>query len=322
MSEISILRGHTEQLLAHPWEAFPICIPSYKRWDRDANRTLTKVIEPCSDDLKNNVFVFVRGEQADQYKQSYPWAHLVELPPVNGLAGTRQYIQDYVLDILGEPYFIDMDDDIQSLHYVHYKGAGKDAIAWLKDTSFEQVIRYSCAIARMAFEVDDCVLGNLHRRRFAQTAQGGINPSQVAYQVNRGSTPRQVLFTNAAKLRELGIERNLAFDETGDDMGFVAEIAQKGLNMFQIRSLAYEFVDDAINSVIRNDDNRRRLAAQEHELLLQYPIRDYLRISQKFEDGSYRFSDIDFRKYVKEYGLDTPIRTVSEFILWAAEHKL
>jgi hypothetical protein len=160
----------------------------------------------------------------------------------------------------------------------------------------------------------------MHRRRFANTGDSKNFPSQIGYQVNKGSTPRQVVFTNAKKLRELGITRNLAFDETGDDIGFVAEIAKRGLNMFQIRSLAYGFVDDALNSVIRNDENRRRLAQQEYDLLKQYPIVDYLRISQTFEDGSYRFSDIDYRKYRKQYGLEGTTIMVTEFEEWAKNH--
>lgn len=79
---------------------------------------------------------------------------------------------------------------------------------------------------------------------------------------------------------------------------------------------SYAFVDDAVNSVIRNDGNRRRLAAQEYALLKRYPMRDYLKITQTFEDGSYKFSDIDYGMYRKICGRPKRSVTIEEFVTW------
>lgn len=309
-----IEKAEIQKLLARNWGLFPICIPSYKRWDRKENKTITCIIENCDDDIQKNTYVFVRAEQEQQYRDNFPTVNIVVLPEVHGLAGTRQYIQDYVVRELKKPYFIDMDDDITQLKYVFHDLAG-DHLSRTEDTDYSRIIRFGCAIARMAFEKHRCVLGNFHRVRFASN----FPASQTAYVVNKGSTPRQVTFVNAKELTLRGIKRNLEFDETGDDVGFVAEIAKKGGDMFQIPCLAYAFVDDAVNSVIRNDSNRRRLAAQEYALLRKYPMRDYLKITQTFDDGNYKFCDIDYAKYREICGRPKINVAIEEFINWAKE---
>ena len=307
-----IEKPQMEKLLARRWGAFPICIPSYKRWDRKENKTITGIIEKCDAELQANTHVFVRAAQEQAYRASFPTVNIVALPEVHGLAGTRQYIQDYVISTLRKPYFIDMDDDITQLKYVFHDPAG-DHLSKAEETNYSQIIRLGCSIARMAFEESRCVLGNFHRVRFASN----FPASQMAYVVNKGSTPRQVTFVNAKELTLRGVKRNLDFDETGDDVGFVAEICKRGCDMFQIPCLAYAFVDDAVNSVIRNDGNRRRLAAQEYALLRRYPMRDYLKITQTFEDGSYKFSDIDYGMYRKICGRPKREVTIEEFVRWA-----
>lgn len=300
-----------QKLLARKWDIFPVCIPSYKRWDRKSNKTIVNIIENCDEEIQKSTYVFVRMEQEQQYKQSFPNINIVVLPKVNGLAGTRQYIQDYVISSLKKPYFIDMDDDITQLKYVFHDAAG-DHLSLAEETDPSKILRFGCAIARMAFEKDKCVLGNFHRVRFASN----FPASQTAYVVNKGSTPRQITFVNAKEITLRGIKRNLEFDETGDDVGFVAEICKVGGDMFQIPCLAYAFVDDVVNSVIRNDENRRRLAAQEYELLKKYPMRNYLKITQTFEDGSYKFCDIDYAKYRKLCNRPKSETTIKEFIKW------
>lgn len=312
-----INRIQIEKLLAYKYPIFPICIPSYKRWDRKANTTLTKIIECCEDEIQRNTFVFVRPEQESAYRDAFQTVNVVTLPPVNGLAGTRQYIVDYVATVLKKPYFVDMDDDITDLKYVWHDEAG-DHLAKKDETNYSEILRFACAVSKMAFEQDDCVMGNFHRVRFANNYPA----SQTAYVVNKGSTPRQVMFISAKALLVKGIKRNLEFDETGDDVGFVAEICKKNGNLFQIPCLAYAFTDDAVNSVIRNDSNRRRLAQQEYELLKQYPMgKSYLKITQTFEDGSYRFSDIDYGKYCETTGNKKKTVSITEFVDWMKRRK-
>lgn len=105
----------------------------------------------------------------------------------------------------------------------------------------------------------------------------------------------------------------MIFDPTGDDVGFVAEIGKAKGNMFNIPCLAYSFVDDAVNSVIRNDENRKELAKYEEKCIKSYPMRNYMRVPFTFEDGTYKFCDIDFAKYRKYTGvanINVPLEAV------------
>lgn len=311
-----IEKANMQKLLGMKWKAFPVCIPSYKRWDRKENKTLTRIIENCDEEIKANTYIFVRKEQEEAYRKSFTGVNIIALPEVHGLAGTRQYIQDFVVRELRRPYFIDMDDDITDLKYVFHDPAG-DHLSKAEESDPGQILRLGSAFARMAFEKSGCLFGNFHRVRFASNYPA----SQTAYMVNKGSTPRQVTFVNAKGITLRGIKRNLDFDITGDDVGFVAEICKTGGDLFQIPCLAYAFVDDAVNSVIRNDSNRRQLAAQEYEMLRKYPMRGYLKITQTFEDGSYKFCDIDYSKYRETCGRPKAAVSIEDFYKWCKEQR-
>ena len=287
---------------------FPICIPSYKRWDRKDNKTMSRIIECADEEVQRMTILFVRREQQKQYKDNYPNTKIVVLPKVNGLASTRQFIEDYVYQVLKRPYFIDMDDDITSLGAVVLEN-GKPRVTRTGEVSPGKALRLFCEISKAAFENDDCVLGKPRRAHFANN----VEYTQTAYVTNKGATPRSVTAINARGLRRLGVRRNMIFDPTGDDVGFVAEIGKAKGSMFNAECLTYTYVDDEVNSVIRNDSNRRQLAEYEYKCLKKYPMREYLRIPFTFEDGSYKFSDIDFTKYRKITGLSSNTVTLSDF---------
>lgn len=67
----------------------PICVPSYKRWDRKQNKTLDIIDRFCSKQMLERTYVFVRREQYDLYRKSFPNFKIVELPDVGGLSTTR-----------------------------------------------------------------------------------------------------------------------------------------------------------------------------------------------------------------------------------------
>lgn len=278
----------------------PICIPSYRRWDRKANKTLDIIEKCCSQQLRERTYVFVRREQADLYRQSFPEFNLVVLPEVKGLSTTRQFIADYTLDVLDSPYCIDMDDDITGIGMIrmvdgkaHDRGGRR---------TFEKCLNYASRIAVDAMELSGCVIGGLHRRHFSQSEAA----AKTAYKVNAGPTPRHIVYQNVALMRALGLRRDPAFDPTGDDVGLVAVLAKARQSFFHIPCVVYSYVSDKENSVIRNDSNRRQLAAYEYRQLKRYPMgRSYLRIPFRFEDGSYKYSDIDFTKYRRCAGLPT-----------------
>lgn len=311
-------KEYMQRLLQIKLPAFPICIPSYNRSDRAKNKTAVRIIEKCDDDIRRNTFMFVRKEQAGDYRSSFPELNIVTLPEVHGLAGTRQYVQDFVTMDLKRPYFIDMDDDIVILEYAFHDSTGEH-LSHVWESDWSSILRLGSGIARMAFEKSGCLLGSFHRLRFGSR----FPASKTAYCCNRGATPRQLTFVNGKGLMLRGIRRNLAFDVTGDDVGFVAEIAKAEGNFFQMLCLVYDAVRDSRNnSTIRNNDNRRQLAAQEYALLKKYPMRDYLKITHKYEDGSYKYSDIDFRKYREVTGKKDEIVTLEQFAAWLKERQI
>ena len=303
--------------MSYDYREMPICIPSWKRWSRAENKTMSIIEECCSSDLRDRVRVFVRADQERQYRESFPEASIVVLPEVNGLATTRQFIADYTLDVLRSPYCIDMDDDITSMGRV-FMVDGKPRIKEGRGM-FEAALNFAASIAVDAMELSGCIVGGCHRRHFANTDDA----VSVAYKVNAGPTPRQVVFQDVARMRRLGIRRDPAFDPTGDDVGLVAVCAEARQDFFHIPCVVYGFVDDSVNSVVRNDGNRRQLAAYEEQQLMRYPMgRRYMRVPFRFEDGAYRFSDIDFARYRKATGAPTykvPLSGVEGLAEWPTD---
>lgn len=276
---------------------YPILIPSYKRYNKQDNKTLC-MLEKMSEQSKKYVFVFVRQEQYELYKKEFPWANVVSLPSeISGLAQTREYMCWYSLKVLYSPIFIDMDDDIIRLDYIHTDNGKTSKHTLINEENPETILATACKIADEVFSrYPKTVMGGLRRQRFCQ----GIDNSQTCAFINRGATPRQVMVINAQRAHILGIHRNIMFNPTGDDVGFCAEILQNGGELFNIPCLSYDFVDDAVNSVIRNDENRRNLASYEELCLMKYEFgQHYMKKTFTFKDGSYKFCDIDWRAYHK-----------------------
>ena len=279
-------------------ELYPICIPSYRRPSADDNVTLRKFRDSGSDKIAERVKVFVRAEEQDAYDESFPMFETVRLPEVHGLASTRQAIADYMLEI-GQPRYIDMDDDITTIGVVFNDG-GKAVLSKKGEATIEQCLGLASMLADMAFDECGCVLGGA---KFTFWANNEYNAS-TAYTANNGITPRQVTFMDAEELARRGIRRNMAFEKTGDDIGFVAEITKHMAPIFTLPCIVYDCVPEEKNSVIRDDSNRRELAAYEYDCLREYPMgKRYLRINKKFDDGAYRFSNCDFAKYRKVAGV-------------------
>ena len=206
----------------------PICILSWKRWERSENKTMTIIDEYCSEQMQERTFLFVRAEQEEQYRRSFPKANIVVLPHVEGLSMTRQFIADYTLDELGSPYCIDVDDDITAIGRIHVEG-GKLKSRATKET-FEDSLNFAARIALDAMERSDCIIGGCHRMHFSKS----VEAVKVAYKVNAGPTPRHIVFQNVRMMRERGIERDPIFDPTGDDVGLVAVCAKKSQNFFHV----------------------------------------------------------------------------------------
>lgn len=287
----------------------PICVPSYHRYSLKDNKTMKMLLEAGDKEITNNCYIFVRSEEYARYKKISNDFNYIKLPDVKGLSDTRQYIVDFVCDVLHQDLFIDADDDLTGLTFTEIKN-GRPKVS-KSDTA--KILRGISSVGEYLAYYCDVALAGVRKRRFANNKEFVI----TAAKINSGNTPRQLMVVNAKKLRGHNIVRNEIFNPTGDDVGFVAEIAKNTLNFASICCFQYSYVDDKINSVIRNDENRKSLAAYEYECLKKYPMgKYYLRIPHTFEDGSYMFSDIDYKKYKKVTGLPSFNVSVSEVLDW------
>ena len=279
-----------------------IFCPSYMRPNFVSGR-IFRTFEP---EVLEKVHIVVRPEQYKDYKKANPELDVISLGdyPVNGLASTRQFIYEYALEHRYST-IIDMDYDITNLSYLFsaLNGSGNPCSKhsfvrydYAKDF-YQKILLLGAYIARQVFkEYPDVVLGNLRRQRLSMDPDN----AKLKFMIDCGPTPRQVTYMNVKGLYKLGINRDVQrFDRHGDDIGFCAVILSNGGHCFNIPCLAYDYVSEKCDSVVRTPETEKELHAYEYAMLQQYPIKDYLRTTFKDADGNYMWGDIDWRKFHK-----------------------
>lgn len=293
-----VLKRLSEQNLRYLPHIF---IPSYNR----PNFISAKLFEGWDDDLLKKVHIVVRPEQYTAYKKANPKLDILKLTgKINGLASTRQWIFDYAVE---NRYgvIVDMDDDIKHLRFMYegFSGRGNattkhSLIGDLNDDCLlnARILALATGLSREIFRKHpNIVLGNLHR----QKACFNVKYGKLKYIINSEVTPRQVTIMNVKKIYSMKIKRDMIFDPHGDDIGFVAVLMKHGLGCFNIPCLGYEYLSEKCDSVVRTPENAKRLHKYEHDMLMTYPIKDYLRHTFLDEDGNPMWNDVDWRKYHK-----------------------
>ena len=284
-----------------------IFCPSYNRPDFVS----AKMFNSFSEEAKKKIHIVVRNEQYKAYKKQNPDSHIILIPkddPIHGLASTRQFIFEYAVDHRYS-MIIDIDDDIKNLTYLYdgVSGTGNPCSSHTikvdreNDPLLEQkVLLMASRIAREVFKNHpDVYLGNIRRQRLSQ----GVDNAKLKYIINSGPTPRQVTFINVKGLYKAGINRDVKrFDRHGDDIGFCAVILKAGGSLFNIPCLTYDYVSEKCDSVIRTPETEKELHAYEYKMLQKYPIKDYLRVTFRDDEGNYMWGDVDFRKLNKLRG--------------------
>lgn len=289
-----------------------IFCPSYNR----PEFVSAKMFNSFSPEVKKKVHIVVRSEQYKSYRKHNPGLHIIPIPkdyPISGLASTRQFIFEYAVKSRYAT-IIDMDDDIKNLAYMYdgISGTGRACskhsikIDRENDPLLEQkVLLMGAEIAREVFKkYPNVYLGNIRRQRLSQ----GVDNAKLKYMINAGPTPRQVTFVNVKGLYKARINRNVKrFDRHGDDIGFCAVILKAGGSLFNIPCLTYDYVSEKCDSVVRTPETEKELHAYEYSMLQKYPMKNYLRITFKDEEGNYMWGDVDYRKLHKIRGT-TPIK--------------
>lgn len=284
-----------------------IYVPSYNR-PVFASARILNTFEPA---VRDRVHIVTRWEQRKEYRKANPNLNILPIPKnyeINGLASTRQFIFEHAVENRYD-HIIDMDDDITYLSFLfegvsagtgnHYS---KHSIKADREEDLlldQKILTAAGRIAKTVFlRHPDVMLGNIRRQRMSH----GLDNNRLMYIVNKGPTPRQVTLLNVKGLHKAHINRDMAFDPHGDDIGFCAVILAAGKSLFNIPCLTYDYVSEKCDSVIRTPETSKRLHKYEYDTLNTFPIKDYLRTSFRDEDGDYMWGDINWQAYHKLHG--------------------
>lgn len=279
---------------------FPLLIPSYNRQGAPLIRLATKVLK---DDYP--WFVMVRKSQKQDYLDAgLPRSHALAAADstINSVGKAHTKLMKWAIR-QGFHYAFDWDDDIMRFgrklpdgtRHESYKSTGNtdpwfDGPAYWKSAS---------KLATRAFKRHPLtVAGSIQNQRWA---------SSLTLQVQCGKTPRRSKIMNLDRISEHGLWCPKEFWKHGDDIGCAALYLQRGFQVFTIGNLVYDFAPEtsiACPSTLRDRDEskNREIHTEELHNLNQYDITNYLRVTKRYEDGTYMYGDINWQRYRKLTG--------------------
>lgn len=277
----------------------PLLIPSYNRPNAPLPQLAKRVL-----DTDYPWHVFVRKSQAREYRDRVPRQNIVTMPDakVPDLGSTRNWMMRWALRE-GYDQVFDWDDDVfrvgrklrEGTRHESYKARGNPD-PWFDGPGYWQEASH---LARQVFDLyPNTVVGSIQNQRWA---------SPVTLQVQCGKTPRRTKILNVARLVENDLWCPPEFRFHGEDIGNLAMYLEYGWQVFTICNLVYDFTPETdvnLPSTLRSRDEEKNRAihAEEYEHLQEYEIREYLRINKAYEDGSYMYGDVDWRKFRKVTG--------------------
>ena len=280
-----------------------LCVPSYTRPDFMFGRQLRRASKEF---LKSHVFIFVHEDELSAYKLVYPDYNYVVVPETHyGLGATRNYLRLWCKD-KGCKFVLDWDDDIEHVRFMyastdrygdpstkHNSSADEES-----DPIFvERLLCYTAYLADYLFNTYPRLrAGNVRRQHFC----GHEYVNKTLAHINKGATPRQ---TNIWKLADYDAERYIPEMARwhGEDILSASCVLQNGEDLFSIQQVGYDYVPESKASVVRdtdeNSERNRKLHAQEFKDLQTLEVKDYLKMSKTYPDGSYMYGDIDWKKF-------------------------
>lgn len=296
----AIAEGHAAMKDRTDW---CLCVPSYTRPDFVFGRQLRRASKEF---IKSHVFIFVHEEELAAYKAINPDYNYVVVPETHyGLGATRNFLRLWCKD-KGCKFVLDWDDDIEHVRFMyastdrygdpstkHNSSADEES-----DPIFvERLLCYTAYLADYLFDTYPRLrAGNVRRQHFC----GHEYVNKTLAHINKGATPRQ---TNIWKLADYDAERYLPEMARwhGEDIISASCVLQNGEDLFSIQQVGYDYVPESKASVVRdideNSERNRRLHAQEFKDLQTLEVKDYLRMSKTYPDGSYMYGDIDWKKF-------------------------
>lgn len=278
----------------------PLLIPSY-------NRPGAPLVKLATQLMGDNYpwWVFVRKSQARDYRDAgADRDHMVIMPDakVGTLGDTRNWMMRWATRE-GFTQVFDWDDDVARIgrklpdgtRHQSWKSTGNDD-PWFDGPGYwEEASR----LARQVFKLyPGTVAGSIQNQRWA---------SSLTLQVQCGKTPRRTKILNVERLVENDLWCPPEFRFHGEDIGNTAMYLQYDWQVFTICNLVYDFVSETdvnLPSTLRSRDEAKNKAIHEQEFtdLQRWDIADYLRVNKAYEDGSYMYGDVDWRKFRKLTG--------------------
>lgn len=296
----AIAEGHAAMKDRTDW---CLCVPSYTRPDFVFGRQLRRASKEF---IKSHVFIFVHEDELAAYKAINPDYNYVVVPETHyGLGATRNFLRLWCKD-KGCKFVLDWDDDIEHVRFMyastdrygdpstkHNSSADEES-----DPIFvERLLCYTAYLADYLFNTYPRLrAGNVRRQHFC----GHEYVNKTLAHINKGATPRQ---TNIWKLEDYDAERYLPEMARwhGEDIISASCVLQNGEDLFSIQQVGYDYVPESKASVVRdtdeNSERNRKLHAQEFKDLQTLEVKDYLRMSKTYPDGSYMYGDIDWKKF-------------------------
>lgn len=278
----------------------PLLIPSYNRPNAPLPQLARRVMNV--DDYP--WFVFVRKSQYRDYREFVHQANLVAVPDakLDGVGRTRNYLLEWARRE-GYDQIFDWDDDIfrfgrkleDGTRHESFKSRG-NTDPWFDGPGYWEEASH---LARQVFELyPNAVAGSVQNQRWA---------SSLTVQVQCGKTPRRSKIMHVDRLLDNGLKVPKAFTYHGDDIGATALYLEYGWQVFTICNLVYDFTPETdvnLPSTLRDRDEDKNRAVHEEEFanLMQYEITEYLRVTKQYDDGTYMYGDVDWRKFRKATG--------------------
>ncbi len=296
----AIAEGHAAMKDRTDW---CLCVPSYTRPDFVFGRQLRRASKEF---IKSHVFIFIHEDELAAYKAINPDYNYVVVPETHyGLGATRNFLRLWCKE-RGCKFVLDWDDDIEHVRFMyastdrygdpstkHNSSADEES-----DPIFvERLLCYTAYLADYLFDTYPRLrAGNVRRQHFC----GHEYVNKTLAHINKGATPRQ---TNIWKLADYDAERYLPEMARwhGEDIISASCVLQNGEDLFSIQQVGYDYVPESKSSVVRdtdeNSERNRKLHAQEFKDLQTLEVKDYLRMSKTYPDGSYMYGDIDWKKF-------------------------
>jgi hypothetical protein len=296
----------------------PMYVISYNRLDAP---TLLKMQHY---ERTDDITVVVREEQAVAYRKAFPMLDVVGLPADRiGSCGAARWGAFDVARARGQDEVIMLDDDVLQFRFMYQRAkvqgqnvgelcsgvaSTADAENYFGSVPLMEEAALT-AFGHLGIQVFDeqsyAVVGGMIKRHMSFA----IENHRTRYILNGGATPRQAMIWDIARMERYGIRLNLDhFGVTGEDIGLMATVLQKDLDVFCTPSFAFDHWPEEVNlerSLIRDANTLPLYMDYEYEVLQNYQIGPNYLKEKRIPGSEHGWKDVSWQKLAKFRGEPT-----------------